>query len=86
VRNAEKIRSLKSEFRNESVGRTRKTSAAMSQIALRASDGFPVAMQQLEKSPVGSPAANSKTDSNTGTLEEDERQSWQQHVKMLLSF
>jgi large subunit ribosomal protein L7/L12 len=43
------------------------------QIALRASDVFPVAMQQLEKSPVGSPAANRKTDSNTGTLEEDRK-------------
>ncbi|HAF15224.1 MAG TPA: hypothetical protein DCK93_10720 [Blastocatellia bacterium] len=44
----------------ESVGRTRKTSAAISQIAACASDIFPVAMQQLEKGPVGSPAANRK--------------------------
>jgi len=50
------IRNLHSAI--ESVGRTRKTGAAMSQIAPRASDDSPVAMQQLEKSPVGSPAAN----------------------------
>lgn len=49
----------------ESVGRTRKTSAAISQIAPGASDIFPVAMQQLEKSPVGSPAANRKKQTAT---------------------
>jgi len=42
-----------------------------SQIALGASDIFPVAMQQLEKSPVGSAAK--QTNSNQGTLEEDRK-------------
>jgi hypothetical protein len=56
-----------------------------SQIALGASDIFSVAMQQLEKSPVGS-AANSKQTATKEPLRRIERQSWQQHVKMLLSF
>ena len=42
-------------------------------------------MQQLEKSPVGS-AANSKQTATKEPLRRIERQSWQQHVKMLLSF
>ena len=47
------------------------TSAAISQIATGASDKFPVAMQQLEKSPVGSPAANEKQTATKEPFEED---------------
>lgn len=58
MRNAET--NPKSEFRNVISGPDAETSAAISQIAVCASDVFPVAMQQLEKSPVGSPAGNRK--------------------------
>jgi len=77
MQNAEKIRHLRSGFRNEVSGPDAENGRSDMSDRIRisnlkfeisdASDSFPVAMQ-LEKSPVGSPAANRKTDSNKRTL------------------
>jgi hypothetical protein len=62
------------------------TSAAICQIAKALRIIPEWRCSQLQKSPVGSPAANSKQQQQRNPFRRIERQSWQQHVKMLLSF
>lgn len=66
-------RNPQSEFCNVVGGPDAENERSDSQIATGASDNFPVAMQQLEKRPVGSPAADGKQTATKEPLEEDRK-------------
>ncbi len=96
MQNAEKVRHLRFGFRNEVSGPDAENGRSDMSDRIRisnlkfeisdASDSFPVAMQQLEKVPWVLLLRIVKLIATKEPFEEDERQSWQQHVKMLLSF